>query len=89
MGRAAFKAVELLLKWLVGSTPTSSAKCMLYLFDLKGYLLITLTAIHASIHTAASKSLGPSKVLIQLAADGVDDYFVREEDNNNCMSNSR
>gem|GEM_PF-4275491 len=25
VGRAAFKAVELLLKWLVGSTPTSSA----------------------------------------------------------------
>ena len=25
MGRAAFKAVELLLRWLVGSTPTSSA----------------------------------------------------------------
>ena len=34
VGRAAFKAVELLLKWLVGSTPTSSAVLLVQVPDI-------------------------------------------------------
>ena len=57
MVRAAFKAVELLLKWLVGSTPTSSANYLYKILFLMHYFNNKFQAPLLAPHSVAASRI--------------------------------